>query len=369
MNKLQIWLGKSLALLMILSACTTAEVNAPTSPSSSPAAPSSSARSSAGETRNQTSLTLDDVQNADSARPNPSSTEAAAALPPSASATQANAEVDPRFTVSSEMVWQVKPQGQAEPVSHLIGTVHAPFAEGYSPPDSFWQRIEQSQALYVEMDLEQAESPAFLNQLLSQALDPEQNLLAELGQENFAKLAERMQAKGVPVQILPQMQPWFIGVNLSGVPEGASANVDTIMDSLIRQRAQQAQRSIRFLETPQEQIGQIQAVSRAEHLRLIQEALEENAEARLEDFAKVFTLYNQDKPELWEAEIQSAQEQSAEYFQKVVADRNLKWAKTLTEVMKTEAVSVAVGNLHMFGETGLIAQLEAAGFDVRFIAE
>jgi uncharacterized protein len=48
----------------------------------------------------------------------------------------------------------------------------------------------------------------------------------------------------------------------------------------------------------------------------------------------------------------------------LVDDRNLNWVKQFPRLFKTQSCFVAVGCLHLVGETGLINQLRLKGYTV-----
>jgi uncharacterized protein len=49
----------------------------------------------------------------------------------------------------------------------------------------------------------------------------------------------------------------------------------------------------------------------------------------------------------------------------LLRDRNLRWLPKLKENMKSESCFIAVGALHLAGESGLITLLEKEGYTVR----
>ena len=53
-----------------------------------------------------------------------------------------------------------------------------------------------------------------------------------------------------------------------------------------------------------------------------------------------------------------------EYKKALVDTRNLNWIGKLTKMLETKSGVVAVGCLHLVGETGLIKQLQKKGYKV-----
>ena len=53
-----------------------------------------------------------------------------------------------------------------------------------------------------------------------------------------------------------------------------------------------------------------------------------------------------------------------DFFEKLTTQRNNNWIQQLPEIMKADSTFVAVGCLHLIGETGLVQQLRNLGYTV-----
>lgn len=264
--------------------------------------------------------------------------------------------------VSNLLAWEVKPSGQTAPVSYLIGTVHAPFASGYTLPAAFSAKLAASQDFYLEADVDQLTQA--MSDVVQQAIDAKQNLQAALGSDYWTKLKARLSEIGlsVPEQALNLFKPWYVNVMISGAPDNSDPT--TIMDLVLRSQASKAGLSLKYLEAATEQLQDLQAISDAEHLRLIKLNLDQGLARQVSDEQKVFAIYNSgDLPALTSA-AEEARTESAEYYQHMVLARNQKWVSQLKTALNSRSSVVAVGSLHMVGQDGLVSQLQAQGFSV-----
>ncbi|PKL78062.1 MAG: hypothetical protein CVV27_03985 [Candidatus Melainabacteria bacterium HGW-Melainabacteria-1] len=287
----------------------------------------------------------------------------AASASPTASASPATNAATSR--ASRLLVWEVSPKGQTQPKSHLVGTVHAPLAQGYSLPAEYLSRLKSSTAFYMEADVEQADS--IVQQVVNLAIDSSQNLEMRLGDEYWQKLLTRLAQNRLttPAEALRLLRPWYINLLLGSAPEDPPIDPNTILDLVLRDQARQAGIEIRYLEQPIDQINALRAVSEAEHLRLLKDNLDQGLAKFLSERTQVFDLYNRGDLAGFDRAEAEARQESSEYFEHVLKARNQRWLQTLVPVLGKQSVLIAVGTLHLAGDQGLVQQLQAQGFDVR----
>ncbi len=327
MNWTQTSKKAGLALLLVLSACT-AEAPTGTSPTDS-----------------KTSL-------GDLSLPGNQQSQAPATRP---DASQAR--------VKNSLRWQISSAREGAPVSTLVGTVHAPLADGYQFPADLTLAIRQAQAFYLEADLDQAAKAA--EAALSQAVNQQQDLSTVFSAEALLELSQRLSSKGFPASILPVLKPWFINLLLGSAPEGLIPKELEIMDVLLLKEAQQSVRTLRYLESAAEPLNQMQAVPEAEHIRILKTTLGQSKAQTEQEFVNIFTLYNNGNlAELEKLNAESRAESEA-FYQHLIINRNQAWLAKLKPVLESEAVVIAVGSLHLLGTDGLLEQLKQAGFTVK----
>ena len=270
--------------------------------------------------------------------------------------------------LTNQLVWEVRPQGKTEPISYLIGTVHAPYAESYSVPTAFIESTAQSKVFFMEADASQAASA--MEAELVNTINPDQRLQDDLGAEDFSTLQKRLISEGVPenvIDILPIIKPWYLSIILSSPPQAESIDPNQIMDMVLKAQAEKAGQTIRYFETPRQQLQQYQSIARAELIRLIKAELHKSEANLLNEYQEIFTVYNAGDLTALETQSEKARSDSEAFYQALIVQRNQNWLKTLSVELANQPCTVAVGALHMLGEEGLVAQLQAVGFEVKAV--
>jgi len=262
--------------------------------------------------------------------------------------------------VRNQLVWQVTPAEQSQPVSYLVGTIHAELAADYRWPAAFVKQIEGVAQFWMESDLEQIDDVVL--QTLEQALNPSQNLPETLGAADWQALLQRLKPLGLPEQILPFLRPWYLNLMISAPPQRPEP--EAIMDMRLRRQAETAQIAVRYLESPSELLEQLQTLPEAEHLALLKASLARSDSERQAELETLFATYNRRDLERLAQQEAQARAESALYHQFMVQARNQKWLEKLLPVLARQPIMVAVGALHMVGPDGLVLHLRQQGFSV-----
>ena len=330
-------------LLYALTACSVPTAPNPTSPSASPT------QSSAPR--------LSDLSLPTSSK-SPSSPSPAPAVSPSPSPTADGSA----YRLKNILYWKVQAADTRIAPSYLVGTAHLNLADGYTWPDHFTQALKQSTALYIEADTQELENNP--QAVVEKTLDPEQRLIQALDNASVNTLATRLVSLGLPPSVIPVLQAWYINILLSTPPAEAIADPQSIMDNALRAQAVAAQVPINYLEKALDQLDMMAAIPFEEHLRLIKDTLSKPAQNTAQELQASVKLYNQGDLEAMEQLLKSLKAESLPLYTQTIAVRNQKWLDTLQPVLATRGIVVAVGSLHLLGDEGLIAQLQAAGFTV-----
>lgn len=343
------------ALIYGLGACTPAvDLTTPSAPSAEPSVAASPATPSTA---------LSDLElPAKSTGTSGSGTVAMPSSSPSVSPAEDDGQV---YRLQNILYWRVQApdqNGVTGPVSYLVGTVHLNLAEGYQWPETFQQALTGADALYLEADTREIEQNP--QAILEKTLDPEQTLVQSLDQDTLVQLAQRLSGIGVPPTLIPVLKPWYVNILLSAPPEAAVLEAETVMDNLLRARAEAANVSVRYLETALAQFEMMDAIPTAEHVRLIQETLQQPVARSAEQIQETVSIYNRGDLEALNRAVDELKAESMDFYQQSVVARNATWFELLQPVLTQESVVVGVGSLHLVGPDGLLNQLEAAGFRV-----
>lgn len=262
---------------------------------------------------------------------------------------------------AASMVWAVR---GAHGTLYLAGSVHLLPAQDASLPPALDQAYRAAGKLVMELDLGKLDQVQ-LGEWMQQhgALPAGSDLQTLLGETRYVRVRSAVQGLGLPPQLIDTQAPWLIGLEVAEL-EYARLGFDPrqgVEEQLVR-RAQADGKPTAGLETLQEELGGLEALSAKEQLRLLDQSLDELKGApeemravlgawRRGDVSELARLLEQDFdgfPTLYEA---------------LVAARNRHWLPQIEAFTKDGGNTlVVVGALHLVGPGGLLELLRKDGF-------
>ena len=263
-------------------------------------------------------------------------------------------------------------------VIHVIGTMHLDDPRWDPVVAQVLPIVSGSGRLLVEMtDEDQAEMQRAL------AAQPEKVFITHgptlpelLSEEDWQRLSSVMAERGLPGFMSAKMQPWMQTLML-GMPACALQNPELAKNGLdlrLMRAAREAGVPVASLETFDELFALLAEGSTEDQLRILMASLP-FAEGAEDQFATVSGLYfREDNAAAWEfARIMAyrgldlpADEIEAmleEFRVKLLDIRNRAWMYDILAAGEDRVV-VAVGALHLMGETGVLRLLEEEGYSL-----
>lgn len=290
-------------------------------------------------------------------------------------------EAEAAKTVNGEgRFWRIEaPESDAgAPPSHLLGTMHLGDARVLALPEVVASAFEASDGLVLETTdvLDQTKMAAALFADPTLTTLPDGKTLGDyLGPEDEAALAAKLSAKGVPLQAVERLQPWFLssGFMLPACLKDASGGMPLVLDTSLAKRAEAAGRPVAGLETALEQLSAMAALPIKDQMDGFVALMA--AEDRLGDiFETMIELYLGEHVATIMPAIEAAVpdggmlvgsgEGYAAFEAKLITERNLRMAERLEPHLKEGGAFVAVGALHLPGTSGLVALLRQRGYRV-----
>ena len=290
---------------------------------------------------------------------------------------RAKAELTPH---ASGLLWQVEKNGHR---SYIIGTLHLPVPQLASINSQVGELMLDTDQLLLELTLDAEKS--FQAALTS---DPSLFLITEgpslidrLGEEAWAKVAALLKSRGIPSFTASRYQPWFLGLTLAIPPcvTQAVQKGELGLDRQLEQTALNRNLPTGSLDTVDALITLFSSEPLDTQIDQMKEAIEAGVFGESSSPATIIDFYFKEEVQLiwtyeeWKA-LKTAEEngekaeaianQLRQLEQELVLDRNLSWMETLSDVLAKGPTTVAVGALHLPGEQGLLAQLEAQGFRI-----
>jgi len=254
-----------------------------------------------------------------------------------------------------------KPGGE---VHYLFGTMHATDPRVIGILDHLSEPLANSKQLVMEMV---PDVTALINSSASMMLPAGQTLQQLLGNSLYASVLTAVADKGLTDPVLQRFKPWAVAITI-GLPE---LNGE-FLDQRIYQLALKNGQAVYGLETAAEQLAVFDRLSHTLQIRMLQETMDQLPELPAMFEAMVNAYVARDLARLQqltvEYELSSTDKALADWFeQELLVKRNIRMAERLESLLENGSSFVAVGALHLVGDTGLIHALKQAGYQVESI--
>ncbi|MEM1080512.1 MAG: TraB/GumN family protein, partial [Pseudomonadota bacterium] len=255
-------------------------------------------------------------------------------------------------SATAQVLWTVETdQGH---LSWLLGTIHSEDPRVLDFPPALKQVLQDANLVVLELMPDQAMLTA-LNQAMH--LPKGETLDQMVDHELYGKVVDRLASYGMTEPAVRRLRPWAAAMTLSlPVPE-----TGIFMDLALAFQAASRGTPIESLETLDEQLEFLTSMGRAAHLAMLETALTDFEQGRTL-FEALITAYEDSDLErlkaLSDQELAAMGENIRQHFQTVGIDqRNQRMVERATPLLQANGTLVAVGALHLPGDTGLIQLL------------
>jgi len=259
----------------------------------------------------------------------------------------------------SALYWSLSRDGA--PAGYLLGTIHSEDPRVLDFTEAFADQLGANALFAMEMvpDL-----PTL--QALTDYMQYQDGTMLEqhVGPERFVRIRAALADYRVPPEWIAKMKVWAAMMTLSVPPP----QTGLFMDFSLSLRAAGAGLKVVGLETLDQQLAFLEEMPMDQQLALLDHALDE--------YERVAEVHEQMVQNYLAADLQAlareVEEQMAEltdetrrYFvTQGIEARNRRMAEALLPLLAEQRVFIAVGALHLPGETGLIQVLRRNGYEV-----
>ena len=254
------------------------------------------------------------------------------------------------------LLWKIEPPG-VEP-SYLFGTIHSEDPRVLDLPQVVLHSFNHSSTLALEIELSTQSSQYAL---ASMFFSDGRTLDEVVGKSLAEKAIRAMAGRGLPDHQVMMMKPWaiFTMVNMPASESGV------YLDLKLHKLATAQGKQILGLETIEEQIATFDQMSMSDQTALLEHSLT-NEHTLSELLDKTIDIYlSRDlsaMEELNESYMAEMPAELAERFTYRLIDyRNLRMYERMKPLLKSGGAFIAVGALHLPGESGLINQIRKEG--------
>ncbi|MEM6263717.1 MAG: TraB/GumN family protein [Bacteroidota bacterium] len=267
---------------------------------------------------------------------------------------------------SNSLLWEISGNGLKRP-SYLFGTIHLIPKEDFFFTDAMRERMGEADRLVLEVELDQS---AIFGSMGSMMMTPPNSLKKLLTEEEYEEVKAFVQDSlptPMPMMMFEMMKPIFsaqqitslmCGVDLEPGNKGSSS-----YEFFLSDKFKDSDRPISGLETVQEQLSYLDKVPLKDQAAQLVEAVRDPRKncGMFEDMVAVYT--SQDLDALYQ--MTATDPGIGSYLDYLLNERNKNWIPRIQEMIKDEALFIAVGAGHLPGEEGVINLLRKAGYTLK----
>ena len=257
-------------------------------------------------------------------------------------------------------------QQAAGPVSFLVGTMHSEDPRVTALMAQIAPLIAQVEVVAVELV---PDAVTMLAVGAASLLPRGQRLETLMGDERFQRLAAAAEGVGIPPAVLQRLKPWAAAVML-GMP---AAENGRFLDMQIYLGALDAGRGVVGLETAAEQLAAFEALSVDAQLLLLDEIVKNanDLPTQLEELTTVYLTGDLERLDrLARTQFQAMPMAVRSWFDDaLLGRRNRRMLERAGLLFEQQATLLAVGAMHLAGESGLVRGLQRRGFTVTAVSE
>lgn len=252
------------------------------------------------------------------------------------------------------------------PPSFLMGSLHVLTPAYYPLSAPIEAAFTASTVLITEADIDQVSDPAVLMSLLGKALLPDGQTLDQVIEASLYKqVIARAENAGLPAAALRRMKPWMAAMALTAPAlRAAGFKAEHGVDRHFYDRAKQAGRERRALETVAFQFDRMDQMSMADQEALLRSTLDDldTQSHRVDEMAQAWA---KGETALIEKLTLTAMKSSPELYKRMLVERNADWVPAVERCLAQRVVCfVVVGAAHLVGEDSLVAMLRKKGYAV-----
>ena len=261
-------------------------------------------------------------------------------------------------------VWSIK---GAHNTVYLAGSVHLLRAKDAALPPAFATAYADSDALVMELDLDDVSESAAQGWVLEHGMFAgEGSLQSTLGDKLYKRALDEGGKLGLPVQALQMMEPWLLAMSFAEMQYlKLGFDPEQGVEKQLARKAAVDHKEITGFETLEQQFGLLDGMSYPDQARFLEMTLEEmdEMETQTEDMLKAWRSGDAKKlGDLLSEEYKVA----PALYRTLVSDRNARWMPQIEKLLKSDKdYFVVVGALHLVGDGGLLELAKARGYTAK----
>ncbi len=247
----------------------------------------------------------------------------------------------------------------------LFGSVHLLPEGGFAVEGALEDALAAVDRVCMEIDADATDEVTQATVTMGRAVDPEGRDLFELLGPDADRVRGAAEDAGVPIEALAMFEPWFAGITVSVMAlQQHGYDVQHGVEQVIQAEARAAGKPGCGLETLDGQLDMLDSLPPELQSEILLQAINEAAEIDRLIEPMVAAWRDGDEAGL-ERSLEDDFGDYPELAETLIYGRNERWATQVEDMLEgDEDVLLVVGAMHLVGERGLPALLEARGLRV-----
>jgi uncharacterized protein len=250
---------------------------------------------------------------------------------------------------------------------YLLGSVHVLREADYPLPGAMQRAYEESEVVYMEIDLDDLDPAQALAFTLGKGMLPLDRSLADvLGQKRMKLALERAEAIGIDLGFFDRFEPWVVAI---GVMQAQLAKLgldpEQGIEKHVARLAARDEKEIRGLETLGDQLGVLDGLSLERQADFLMLSLED-AGSMEEELDSLLRAWRRGDARQLARTLTEEFATFPDLYAPLIVARNRNWAGQIEALLDDEDdYLVVVGALHLVGDDSVLELLRARGFRAR----
>ena len=264
---------------------------------------------------------------------------------------------------SRSCLWEVSSE---KATLFLLGTVHLLKPGTHTVSPAAEAAFQQARTILLEVDLDEAESPATGQLFSRKALLHGETLEDKVSSETLALAVEKTEAMGLPFDRLRSLKPWFLSLTLSLIKlQTLGFDPKHGIDRYFFDKGKQAGKEMRALETIEYQLDRFDGMSDRMQEEMLLQTLEELDHLE-EEMEQMVEAWSRGEVEVLEELTQESFKDFPGLYQRLITERNKNWLLEIEPILNRPGTTlVVVGALHLVGSESVVELLQEQGYTVK----